>query len=158
MKYLDARLYNKLCSTGGDEYQREWDSRHDQYISELKKFDTCLPKRFLAEYYKTELHDNIIFSINLRMERLKLRCKYILDIELIDYHDKMIHHKLSFKDIDKFSSNICISSFSGYCDWLYSEILQVDHSKLSMEILLFDDSVLSFEFRKMSYKKITKKD
>lgn len=56
-------------------------------------------------------------------------------------------------DVKSVVSNIKFKETSGYFDWLYSELLPLNNRYLSFEILLYDDSFLYSEFKKLHYLK-----
>ena len=64
-----------------------------------------------------------------------------------------IIHVLTFCDVKSVVSNIKFKETSGYFDWLYSELLPLNNRYLSFEILLYDDSFLYSEFKKLHYLK-----
>lgn len=75
-------------------------------------------------------------------------------MHLLDYYNKNIMHNMVFLNVINFKSNLNFNAPAGNFDWMYCEMLPVDEKRLSLEIALFDDSMLYFEFSKMRYKKV----
>jgi len=153
MKYLKYDLYEKVCSPNGKKYEKEWEKQYSKFLKEFYKLSDRLPESFLIEFEKHHFHDNIINSISLEKINLKKEYRYSLTINLLDYHDKNIIHNMVFSDINNFDSSLNFSSPTGNCDWLYCEILALDKKRLSLEVILFDDSVIYLDFTKLYYKK-----
>lgn len=154
MKYLKYKLYEKVCSVDGEKYEGEWEEQYNKFLNEFNQLSDRLPKLFLTEFKKHHFHDNILNFISIEKIKIKKGYKYFLTMNLLDYHDENLVHNLVFSDVKNFSSNLNFGSFAGNCDWLYCEILAIDEKRLSLEVILFDDSVIYLDFSKLRYRKI----
>ena len=65
MKYLTDDLAEKVCLPDGKQYEKEWNERIDQVVSELEAISYKLPKRFLKEFSKRHFHDYKIKSFSI---------------------------------------------------------------------------------------------
>ena len=154
MKYLHRDLSEKVCSIDGELFESEWNEQCEKFLNEFNKLSNRLPKEFLVEFRKKHFHDNTINSILIERVPLKTKKHYTLKMELQDYYDKNVVHCLTFTDVKDVKSDLSFGVFAGSCDWKYCEILAVDKKRLSLEVLLFSESTLYFEFSKLCYEKI----
>lgn len=153
MKYLNYELYKKVCLPDGDIYEESWNKQYEKYLEEFNQLMPRLPKKFCSEYTKRFFHDSIVTSFHTQLIRYKNRCQYNITLEICDNCDINELHVLTFCDVKSVVSNIKFKETSGYFDWLYSELLPLNDRYLSFEILLYDDSFLYFEFKKLQYLK-----
>ena len=153
MKYLDYELYKKVCLPDGEVYEESWNKQYEKYLEEFKQLMPQLPKKFCSEYTKRFFHDTVVTAFHTQLVRYKNRCHYNITLEVCDACDRNVLHVLTFCDVKSVTSNIKFNESSGYFDWLYSELLPLNNRYLSFEILLYDDSFLYFEFKKLRYLK-----
>ena len=155
MKYLKYELYEKACSPYNvEEDEEEWAVQYRKFMQEFSQISDRLPKLFLKEFGKKHFHDNILNFISIEKIEIKKGYKYLLTMNLLDSCDDSITHNLVFSDVKRFKSELDFTFFAGSSDWLYCEILPVDERRLSLEVILFDDSVIYFDFAKLRYRKI----
>ena len=153
MKYLDYELYKKVCLPDGDVYEESWNKQYEKYLEEFNQLIPRLPKWFYSEYTRRFFHDNVVTSFHTQLIKNKNRCQYNITLEICDNCDINVLHVLTFCDVKSVVSNIKFKETSGYFDWLYSELLPLNNRYLSFEILLYDDSFLYSEFKKLHYLK-----
>ena len=153
MKYLDYELYKKVCLPDGDVYEESWNKQYEKYLEEFNQLIPRLPKRVYSEYTRRFFHDNVVTSFHTQLIKNKNRCQYNITLEICDNCDINVLHVLTFCDVKSVVSNIKFKETSGYFDWLYSELLPLNNRYLSFEILLYDDSFLYSEFKKLHYLK-----
>lgn len=151
MKYLKPELCEKACFY--DEYEAEWNERNRLFLEEFQTILSRLPKRFIQEFNKYHFHDNELRKMYIEKKLLTREYKYFLYMDLIDYRDSSVHHLLTFEDIKNLKTDLVLSD-GGNSDWIYCEILPVNNKYLSLEVFLFGDSSMYFEFTKLRYKKI----
>lgn len=162
MKYLNVDINdipmigdenNKERGAEYDKYERKWNEQYKKYQKEFSNITTKLPKNFLKEYNKHDFHDNLVKSIYLTCNNTTKRIEYSLCIELIDYYDDQILHKLSLIKPVNVKMNMSIASYPNYSSWLYCEILPAGDKQLSIEIAFCNNSVLYAQFSKLRYRK-----
>jgi len=154
MKYLTYELSDKASSFDGEEYEAEWNEQYKKFLDEFNQLSKRLPKSFLTEFKKKHFHDNIINLLSIEKIKVKRGYEYLLTMNLLDYHDEKLIHNLVFSNVKNFKSDLSFGAFAGSCDWLYCEILAVNEKRLYLEVALFSDSYLYFEFSKLRYKKL----
>lgn len=151
MKYMDIDLYSKTCKIdNNEEYEKLFNEKCEEYLIEFNKISNRLPIGFLKEYEQNGLHDMKIISLQIVRKELKKRFRYDLQMILLDY--KNSKHIIDFVDVKNVKTNMNFSSSAGLADWIYCEILAAGDKRLSIEVLLFSDSTLYFDFVKMHYK------
>ena len=155
MRYLMYTLYEKACDPCETVTQEKWDLQYKRWKEALKECQSRFPKRFLKEYSKNDFHDNVIESVKITRQQSSQKKKYFLERVVRDNYTINTQHVLVFEDVKNIHSTIEFNCFSGCCDWIYAEFLPIDEKHLSFEVILFSNSVLYFEFKKMHYQKLT---
>ena len=153
MHYLMYTLYERACDPDETMAQEKWNLQYKRWKKVLNESQSRFPKRFLKEYSKNDFHDNVIESVKITRQQNSKKFKYFLEIVVRDNHIKNTQHILVFEDVKNIHSTIEFDCFSGCCDWIYAEFLPIDEKYLSFEVILFSNSVLYFEFKKMHYQK-----
>lgn len=155
MKYLHYDLYQQYVASENMLISEKWIRQYNLWLEEFNNLQNRLPKRFFSEYKKTEFHDFVLSFFELQKEENKSgKSKHKLIMQLEDCQATDYYHQLFFYDVGQVQANLSFSAFAGSCDWLYAEILPVNDQYLSFEIILFDSSILYFDFKKMEYKKV----
>jgi len=149
MKYLDFKLYEKLCCVEPDENDIIlWEKRYYEWLSVLKRHQRRYPKEFMSEFNKKHFHDYTIQKIELINE-----ISATLTLKLTLFHNNIIH-ELKFYNLTEFKTDISILYFPN-CDWIIAELSPLPQKRNLFDILL-SDGELSFNFEKMDYQKKTK--
>ena len=151
MRYLMYTLYERTCDPYDTRAGEEWNLQYKRWKEVLNESQSRFPKRFLKEYNKNDFHDNVIESVKITLQQNSKKVKYCLEMVVRDNYAKNTQHILVFEDIKNIRSTIEFDCFSGCCDWIYAEFLPIDEKYLSFEVILFSNSMLYFEFKKMHY-------
>ena len=149
MKYLKYDLYEKASAPGGKIYEAQWNDQLTQYYAEFNSFAYRLPKRFVKEMNEHDMHDCTVKNILIERKKWK---KYDVEIHLTDYSDDNIEHMIKLINVNVFKSDLDFR-MSGISDWIYCELLAIDDKRMSLEVILFDESSIYCEFSKLQYKK-----
>lgn len=152
MKYLLPEVYEKAVFPDFEEDLRRWLESCENYCDDLLRNKNRFPKVFLREYEKKYFHDNVFESLKIHRKELKTRYAYDIEMCLLEYADNNIRHQLLFKNVEHVKMDLNLIS-AGNADWIYGEFLPVDEKRLSLEVFLFGDSSLYFDFSRLHYKK-----
>lgn len=154
MKFLLEDLYFLTTDPNLDQFDDLWNVQVTKYLQAFKALYPRLPKRFVQNYLKTHFHDFVILSCCIKRVLRGSSFRYDLIMDLQEYANENVH-QLHFQNVSMLKSNLCFQVFCGTCDWIFAEFLPVDDQKMSLEVVLFSDSKLYFEFTKLKYKKYT---
>lgn len=145
MKYLDFKLYERLCCAEPSENDKIlWNKCYNEWLSVLRRFQKRYPKEFISEFNKKHFHDYTIQKIELINE-----ISSTLTLKLTLSHNNIIH-ELTFYNLTEFKTDISILYFPN-CDWIIAELSPLSKKRNSFDILL-SDGELSFNFEKMDYR------
>ncbi|WP_055666123.1 hypothetical protein [Desnuesiella massiliensis] len=154
MKYFTLELLDKASNMSNSEYEifdELWKKNLTDYWNQFKNYQDRLPSRFIKEYYKHAFHDYNIESIMFYKEGKKKR--NCLSVELKLSLDD-IKYLIKYTGVTKYSLNVSVINDIHDNTFLYSEILPVDNTKMSHEILFVDRNTIFIEFKKLIFRKI----
>ena len=149
MKYLDFKLYERICCAEPlEEDIILWNKCYNEWLSILKRFQRRYPKEFISEFHKKHFHDYTIQKIELINEN-----STTLNLKLTLLYNNFIH-ELLFYNLTEFKTDISILYFPN-CDWIIAELSPLPQKRNYFNILL-SDGELVFNFEKIEYKKTYK--
>lgn len=154
MKYFKLELLDKSPNFLDPEYEiadKLWTESLKAYWEKFEEYKYRLPSRFVKEYCNHAFHDYEVESINFYRDFIRKNRCYIVELK-VHFDDNVFIIK--YIDVIKFQSSLSSMNSIGENILICSELLLVNDTIMSHEILFVDRNTLYIEFKKLSFKKL----